>query len=206
MQWPMSIQTYFIATLWPVQLHGITSTIFSYALFYESFCILRGFIRFLSWFHSFLDFLLFFSHCSFKKVFLHPVPPLSLTVLCPLSLRLVCHVIKFLLERHLVTLLLAYPALSFHPHPSLSPSVQEPNCYSCLLFESSCSNASFLLLLLSRFLTQDNQERNGTAPTEWPIDWQEILCARKGVFFFPPSMALECQFKPQSGSFAYFWP
>lgn len=142
-------------------------------------------------------FLNFSSHYSYKSVFSLPVHHLSLTALCPLFLRLVCHVIRFPHERHHVTLLLAFSHLTLSKPASLD---------TCLLWNLYCSNAIlFLFLLLSRFLTQDNQERSGTAPTERPVDSQESLCAGERTFFSSLRMALRCQFEPQRGSFACFW-
>lgn len=93
-----------------IDLHVIESIISSCALFYETFSCVSA-----SCFHlSFLDFFSnVSSHYSYTKVFLLPAPPLSLTALCPLCLRPVCHVIRFLQKRHLVTLLPAYATLSF---------------------------------------------------------------------------------------------
>lgn len=75
-----------------------------------------------------------FCHFSFKKVFLPPAPPLSLTALCPLFLRLVCHVIKFPHERHVVTLLHAYPTLFLPSYFSLSEQLSRHDTYSSFGF------------------------------------------------------------------------
>ena len=122
MQWPMSFEMYFISALWLFFFYFAISG----AWHYEHHILYMLFFSY--------DFIIFsasfttFSHCSFKKVFLHPAPPLSLTALCPLFIRLVCHVIKFPHETHLVTLRHAYCTLSFRPYLSLSKSIQEPNC------------------------------------------------------------------------------
>lgn len=88
------------------------------------------------------------------------------------------------------------PLLSFHPQPSHTASL---DTFISLLNLPVPMQALFLYpLLLSRFLTQDNQERNGTAPIEWPIDSQEFfffiffffLCASKGIFSFPDCFGL----------------
>lgn len=75
--------------------------------------------------------------------------------------------------------LLAYATVSF-PHIQIYPSAKLLAFDTLAPFEFPVPMQHFFLFLLShRFLTQDNQERNGTAPTERPLDPREILCARE---------------------------
>lgn len=101
--------------------------------FYEAFSCHTSFC-----FYFLYIFSNFSSHYSYKKVFLLPVPHLSLTAFCPLFLRPVCHVVIFPHKRHLVTSLLAscFSHMSANLSKSRSLDTRSP-------FQFSCSNASF---------------------------------------------------------------
>ncbi len=135
MRRPMSVQTCVITTL----LFCFFSLFSCMALWASSFPLhyfMRHFRIFTGTSFSFHSFLYFFSnvssHYSCKKAFLLPAPHLSLTALCPLFLRLVCHVIKFLHKRHHVTLLPASPTLSF-PHIAAYPNLSKSQTASLYL-------------------------------------------------------------------------
>lgn len=120
----------------------------------------------------------FFSNRSCKKVFLPPVPPLSNSSLSTLSKTGMSYHQIPSWKTLCVILLPAFPASPFCLYLSLSGAK-----LLVLILHFPIPIPAFLFLFLSRFLTQDNQEQNGTAPTEWPVDSQEILCCQD--IYFP---------------------
>jgi len=104
--------------------------------------------------HSCLYFLSnFFSHFSYTKVFMLPVPPLSLTALCPLFLRLVCHFINLLhkIHRHLATCLSHFIFLHY-----LSQTASLMPYFHIFLFQCKL----FILLLQIPHTRQPGTERH----------------------------------------------
>lgn len=155
------------------QSHGVMSIIFSFALFHETFSCASA-----SYF-SLLLFELLLSLQLQKSVLAASTSSLSNSSLSALSKTgMSCHQIPSWKTSMSHCYLLSQPIPIYPTAKTAFPDTW--------IFLFQCN--AFLFSLLSRFLTQDNQERNGTAPTEWPIDTREILCAREGLFFFltPP--------------------
>lgn len=159
----------------------------------DAFCVcsfyishFMGLISFCYWF-LFCNFSNFFSHCSYKKVFLPPAPLLSLTALCPLFLRLVCHLIIFHHERRRVTLLTPlYPSTHILTCPRSQTASLDTN--SALIF--------FLFNLQIPHTRQPGMERHSAY-------WMSSCLKRRSLCqegHFSLLIALDCQFEPQRGA------
>lgn len=170
-----------VVFIFRIQLHGIMSitfvlhycvshsVLFTGILFYFYFVLL-----------SLRRFELLLSFQLQNSVLAASTPSFSNSYLSTLS--------KTGMSCHHVTIVLAFSAC-----PKTRPAIPD----TCLLLNFPAPMQTFMFLLLSRFLTQDIQERNATASTERPIDSQQVLCARE-VGFSPKI----CQFEPHSGSCA----
>lgn len=141
-----------------VQLHGILST-----LFFSS-CIIFGGSYYFRGHHLLLQ---PFLTLLLSKASLPSIHLLCLTTPCLLSAVMSS---DFFTERHLFRLYTCLTPFIVTWNPSSQLRNQSARLDICSRLHFSYSNCSFLFLFLCRFLTQDNQEQKGTAPTERPVD------------------------------------
>lgn len=144
-----------------VQLHGILSTLFFFFMHYFRRQLL------FSWTSSSVA---TFSHTAAFKSFLafhsSSLPNHSLSTLCKTAVMSS----DLFTERHLFRLYTCLTHFIVTWNPSSQLRNQSARLDICSRLHFSYSNCSFLFLFLCRFLTQDNQEQKGTAPTERPVD------------------------------------